>query len=493
MVNVQPLDNVGAIYNAVNVHISEPKTTIPAGFRASEDDKGIYNAINMDIDKPSVEIKKDNTYEYPQAETFVSSDMAGFKPVVVPQLPPPTFAYSLINNGTYVDAPIDMKVKDFNQSSQKDLKSVPAPNVTTTEAEKKDFEPSFHGLQNIADIDVNDDQGEVSKQSFKGEPETEESKELAFKGEPEMEEPKELAFKGEPETEEAKELAFKGEPETEEAKELAFKGEPEMEEPKELAFKGEPEDNTTEQNNSSVINFKATDGVEKKNIEIVPPQDIKPDVDVNSVVLNLCSEDLDVQAKQIADIVNTFNGTSDSLEPYILTDVFTGLIDVINKDVSELESPTQEQIETRKKVIINEIYRAQAEDAGIKSEDIKLPYSMSDAELSFAIKLSPMEQAERNKSYALVATALLAKVYADETEKRSGNVIPLTDLPGVSAMVDSIRYNQNSETKLAAIDALVYIAKPEYKEELASILILAMKDENPVVARNAAVALENLE
>ena len=60
--------------------------------------------------------------------------------------------------------------------------------------------------------------------------------------------------------------------------------------------------------------------------------------------------------------------------------------------------------------------------------------------------------------------AILAKIYTDEVEKQTGNIVPMTDVPGTSAIVDSLRYNPNSGVKIAAIDALRHINRPEYKD-----------------------------
>lgn len=226
-----------------------------------------------------------------------------------------------------------------------------------------------------------------------------------------------------------------------------------------------------------------------KEIEIVPPEEIKPDVDVAQVVANLSDKDFDVQAKQIEEIAKASLEDPQKAVPYIVTEIFTGLINITKKDTDDLTPPSQTQIENRKKIIINEIIKEQAKAEG--KENPELPYTLSDKEIAEATTLSPLEQAERNKEYALYTMAILAKVYTDEVERHTGNVIPLTDLPGVSAMVDTLRYSKNSGVKIAAIDALRYIERPEYKDELDSVFKLVMNDESPYVARAALEAIEN--
>ena len=103
-----------------------------------------------------------------------------------------------------------------------------------------------------------------------------------------------------------------------------------------------------------------------------------------------------------------------------------------------------------------------------------------------------MEEAERNKEYALYTMAVLAKVYIEEIKKETGNIVPMTDVPGMSAMVDAVKDNPNSGAKVAALDALTYIQQPEYKEELNTIYALAQQDSNPQVitsAKRAQMAL----
>ena len=86
--------------------------------------------------------------------------------------------------------------------------------------------------------------------------------------------------------------------------------------------------------------------------------------------------------------------------------------------------------------------------------------------------------------------AILTKVYTDEVERHTGNVVPFTDLPGSAAIVDALRYSPNAGVKIAAIDSLRYIQRKEYKDELSTLYSLAQADPNPQVAMSAARALE---
>ena len=256
-----------------------------------------------------------------------------------------------------------------------------------------------------------------------------------------------------------------------------------------------PEPNVTtvdaEKVSTEKVNFK---GISFKGnpIEIVPPVEIKPDIDTAEVVSKLNNPNFDIQAMQMEEIAKTAIEKPEKAIPYIVTEVFTSLIDIINRDTSTLTAPSQTQIETRKKIIVNEIVKEQAAASGKKPEEVELPYNLTKEEMISAATISPMEQAERNKEYALYTIAVLAKIYADEIQKETGNIVPLTDLPGISDVVDTLRFNENSGVKIAAIDALRYIARPEYNDELEAILTLATKDNSEIVARNAVIALKTL-
>ncbi len=222
--------------------------------------------------------------------------------------------------------------------------------------------------------------------------------------------------------------------------------------------------------------------------EIIESEEIKPKVDIPLVLSNLSNQNYDIQAQQMEEIARISLDNPENAIPYIVREVFSSLIEISKKDTTNLETPTNEQIEARKKVIANFI----ALEENKNNEPEKLPFNLSQREITLANQLSPMEQAERNKEYALYTMAVLAKVYTDEVEKQTGNIVPLTDIPGSSAMVDALRYNPNSGVKIAAIDALRHIQRPEYKDELTTIYTLAQADTNPDVSMTATRALERL-
>ena len=400
------INSKAATYNAVKIQVNDPRTNIPEGFKSSPEDNGTYNAVAIEVNRPTVETETKHhhhsTYDYPCAECAVTSDMAPIHPVNIPNLPVFPVAYqttNFINNRTLINAEVEVENKDEAKQIKKDLNktpeaelviieeeiiAVPEPNVTTTDAEKKD------------------------------------------------------------------------------ANNISFNG----------------------------ISFKANEN--KQTIEIVPPVEIKPDVEIPEVISKLSNSDFDIQAQQMENIARVSMQDPQKAVPYIVTEVFNELTNVVKKDTAELTPPSEKQIELRQQIIVNEIVKEQARSKQQNPDTIELPYQLTEKDIKTASTLSSMEQAERNKEYALYTMAILAKVYGDEVQRHTGNVVPLTDMPGVSTIVDTLRNDANAGVKIAAIDALSYLNKPEYKDEINSVLDLATKDANPLVARNAAITLDYL-
>ena len=217
------------------------------------------------------------------------------------------------------------------------------------------------------------------------------------------------------------------------------------------------------------------------------------DPDIEKVVANLKDQDFDKQALQMDEIAKKGMTNEADAVPYVQEDVFNALSDIINFDSTGLEGPSDQQLELRAKAQENDLVRIQAEKEGKDPSTVALPHQLSEADLELANKITPLEQAERNKEYALFTTAILQKTYGDEIEKRSGNIVPLTDLPAAAQVVNELKENPNPAIRTAAIDSLRYIQRPEYKEDLSRIYTIAQSDENDTVAAAAADALASLE
>ena len=252
-----------------------------------------------------------------------------------------------------------------------------------------------------------------------------------------------------------------------------------------VAFKGE--EMPTEELNPEV-SFKG----QKKNINVVPSVEIKPEIDIKDFVSKLSEGNYDEQAIKMAEIIQSAT-SSDKLDNFVTKDVFLSLMEIAQKDTSKLAKPTIQQEEIRNKIYINEMTKQVAKENGENPDNIKLPYSLSDNEIKLAKDFSEYELAERNKEYALITMAILAKQYSNDIEKAAGDIVPLTDLPGASVMVETLRNSDNVSVKVAAIDSLMYVYRPDYKNEFSSLFKLVASDKNPVVAQYAALAYQAIQ
>lgn len=208
------------------------------------------------------------------------------------------------------------------------------------------------------------------------------------------------------------------------------------------------------------------------NVEVVPPQPMAPQVDLNSFIAKLTNPDYEVQANAMEEIANMVKEEPQKATEILDEKVVDALNKIINTDSSKLEGPTQEQVAARQKLM--------------KGEQV------TDAEKQLATKITPMEQAERNKSYAMFTAAIMQKLYGEEVLKLTGSTVPLTELPGTVAIVEQLKNNPNPMVRTSAIEALSYIQQPAYKKDLTTLFTIAQNDQDKNVQEAAKIALEKL-
>lgn len=208
-------------------------------------------------------------------------------------------------------------------------------------------------------------------------------------------------------------------------------------------------------------------------VEVVPPQPMAPQVDLNSFIAKLTNPDYEVQANAMEEIANMVKEDPQKATELLDEKVVDALNKIINTDSSKLEGPTQEQIAARQKMMKGE--------------------QLSDAEKETATKITPMEQAERNKSYAMFTSAIMQKLYGDEVVKLTGSTVPLTELPGAVTIVEQLKNNPNPMVRTSAIEALSYIQQPAYKQDLTTLFSIAKNDQDKNVQETATTALAKLE
>lgn len=241
-----------------------------------------------------------------------------------------------------------------------------------------------------------------------------------------------------------------------------------------------------------VIDLEPKAPVVKSPIEIVPPaENITPLVDYGKVSANLASENYDVQALQLKEIVDAMDPKNpEALKPYLVEQVFLDVIDIVNKDATSLAGPTEAQLQIRSKIIENYVAQLNQEKAGAK--EIVYPHQISEQDINYANALAPRELAERNREYAITTLALLSKEFTNRVEVEHNTIVPITDVPGMSAIVNSLK-NENFSTRLSALEALAYLQRPEYANELRPIYeALVNTDPDEAVREAAKFVLDNL-
>lgn len=207
-------------------------------------------------------------------------------------------------------------------------------------------------------------------------------------------------------------------------------------------------------------------------VEVVPSAPVQPQVDLNGFVAKLANPDYDVQAAAMEDIANMVKNEPQKATELLDVKVMDALTNIINADSSQLAGPTAEQIAAREKLLTNK--------------------EMTEDEKTLASTITPLEQAERNKSYAMFTSAIMQKLYADEVAKLTNTTVPITELPGAVTVVEQLKNNPNPMVRASALEALSYIQNPAYKKDLETLFTIAKNDQDPGVQEAATLALDKL-
>ena len=212
--------------------------------------------------------------------------------------------------------------------------------------------------------------------------------------------------------------------------------------------------------------------VKPQPVEVKAPEVAAPKVDVNEFIAKLTASDLEKQANAMESIADMVQTSPQKATELLDTRVVDTLLGIMNKDTSKMEGPSAQQIQIREKIMSGK--------------------PVTDAEKVEANKITPMEKAERNKQYAIYTVAIMQKLYGSEIEKLNKTVVPLTELPGAAGVVEQVKNNPNPMVRVAGIDALSYIQRPEYKQDLTTLFTVAQKDQDKNVQQAAAKALDKL-
>lgn len=238
----------------------------------------------------------------------------------------------------------------------------------------------------------------------------------------------------------------------------------------------------------------APQATQTPNVEVKPADEKGPEALAEEAFKGLSSADYDTQALTMEGIAKKGlnEATQSEVVPYVQENIFDKLIDIMNVDTSKLPGPTEQQVAIRNKIAENDKAKEEAVKAGQNPDTVKLPNELTPQEVEEGNKLSPYEQAERNKEYAMFTTCILQKTYADELQKLSGTVPPVTELPGSKAIITTLKENPSPDMRVSAIDALRYVERPEYKDDLTTLYTIAQNDADQNVSEAATQALASL-
>lgn len=211
---------------------------------------------------------------------------------------------------------------------------------------------------------------------------------------------------------------------------------------------------------------------EAPKVEVAPSAPLEPQVDLNGFVAKLTNPDYDVQAAAMEDMANMVKNDPQKATELLDVKVTDALTNIVKADTSKLTGPTAEQLAAREKLLSNQ--------------------KMTDDEKKLASTITPLEQAERNKSYAMFTSAIMQKLYADEVAKLTNTTVPITELPGAVTIVEQLKNNPNPMVRTSALEALSYIQNPAYKKDLETLFTIAKNDQDKGVQEAATAALDKL-
>lgn len=207
-------------------------------------------------------------------------------------------------------------------------------------------------------------------------------------------------------------------------------------------------------------------------VEVKAPEALTSKIDLNAFIAKLTNPNFDEQANAMETIADMVQNKPKEATELLDVKVVDTLLGIMNQDTSKLEGPTPQQLQIREKIMSGKQVTA--------------------AETAEANKTTPMEQAERNKQYSMYTVAMMQKLYGSEIEKLNNTVVPMTELPGAAGIVEQVKNNPNPMVRASGIDALSYIQRPEYKQDLTTIFTVAQNDKDVNVQKVAAKALEKL-
>ncbi len=203
-------------------------------------------------------------------------------------------------------------------------------------------------------------------------------------------------------------------------------------------------------------------------------------IDVNALVAGLQSADPSVQEKTITEIANFSQGEPAQAQQVLNEQIMTNLANIVSQDISQLQGPSPEQTAVLEKAARGE--------------------QLTPEETQLAQQLAPQTAAAKNKIISMFTLAMLQKNQRDELEAymaSQGNTnikpIQMQDLIGFNEIQNAIQTNPNPEVRLAGVQAISFVAKPEDAATVSAILTPSLtNDPEPLIQQAVTETLTKI-
>ncbi len=209
-----------------------------------------------------------------------------------------------------------------------------------------------------------------------------------------------------------------------------------------------------------------------KKPEIVKPQTSYISPMVMHVSERLKNGTLKEQESSIRTILNSLDSSTGA--QFLDKGINDALFAIVDSDLSQYKGPTWSQKRLR-----NKHYQGKK----LTKEQAKKAFELSDR-----------ERAEVNKGLALTAIAESQNLLFREVYRRTGLKPSFKDLPAVDKIVYEAKNNQSEYVKIAALNALGYLYRPEYLDDLsATFSDIAKTTKSDTIRKQAQGGIDMLE
>lgn len=219
---------------------------------------------------------------------------------------------------------------------------------------------------------------------------------------------------------------------------------------------------------------------EQAPVEEAPANYTSPQqINVEQFLQDLNSEDYAAQNEALVAVSNISQMDKTIASQLNTEELMSAVANIVNKDTSELEGPSEEEL-------------AVAEKAKNGEELTPEEQAIYDAR-------SPKEQAERNKVYAIYTLAQLQKNLRDEIDAHNQEIpdgkekitqMKMPELIGFNEIMTAASNSEVPAVRKAAIQAVSYVARPEEANGVVQMLSNFTSDEDPSVKEAAEKAIE---